>query len=134
MPIDTKHFKDKIQQNTPTINLVPLLDVIFTVMIFLLVMLSQHPTDMQGIVQDDVSGKPVSNTGDSEYYLLPLEGLHSVTVNGIDKSSYIREGGIAVHTEVMDQGTITMDSASGTVVITAPDELVEKAVRAPATK
>ena len=46
MTIDTKRFKDKIDQKTPNINLVPLLDVIFTIMIFLLVMLSQHPTNM----------------------------------------------------------------------------------------
>ena len=37
MAIDTKQFKDKIKQQNPNINLVPLLDVIFTIMIFLLV-------------------------------------------------------------------------------------------------
>ena len=44
MAIDTKQFKDKIKQQNPNINLVPLLDVIFTIMIFLLVVLSQTPT------------------------------------------------------------------------------------------
>lgn len=132
MTIDTKRFKDKIDQKTPNINLVPLLDVIFTIMIFLLVMLSQHPTNMdQDYSQDQISAKPTSQSGTSEYYLIPLNGLHTVTVNGVDKSEYIRNGAIAVHTRVMDEGQILMDSASGSITITSPAELEDVAVRAP---
>lgn len=134
MAIDTKRFKDKIEHQTPNINLVPLLDVIFTIMIFLLVMLSQHPVDSNHDIytQDQISAKPTSSTGDSEYYLLPLNGLKKVTVNGIDKSSEIRSGSVAVHTRVMDEGQIIMDSSTGTITITAPDDLEDVAVKAPA--
>ena len=84
MAIDTKQFKDKIKQQNPNINLVPLLDVIFTIMIFLLVVLSQTPTsDLTHYSQDQISAKPTSSTGTSEYYLLPLNGLKKVTVNGV---------------------------------------------------
>ena len=73
MAIDTKQFKDKIKQQNPNINLVPLLDVIFTIMIFLLVVLSQTPTsDLTHYSQDQISAKPTSSTGTSEYYLLPF--------------------------------------------------------------
>ena len=81
MAIDTKQFKDKIKQQNPNINLVPLLDVIFTIMIFLLVVLSQTPTsDLTHYSQDQISAKPTSSTGTSEYYLLPLNGLKKVMV------------------------------------------------------
>lgn len=134
MAIDTQRFKNKIEHRKPNINLVPLLDVIFTIMIFLLVMLSQHPaeTNPDEYSADQISAKPTSASGDSEYYLLPLNGLRKVTVNGIDKSSEIRKGSIAVHTRVMDEGQIMMDSSTGTITITSPEDLVDKAVRAPA--
>lgn len=133
MTIDTKRFKDKIDQKRPNINLVPLLDVIFTIMIFLLVMLSQQPSLDQNYTPEQISAKPTSQTGTSEYYLMPLNGLHKVTVNGVDKSDYIRNGGIAVHTRVMDEGQIVLDSNTGSITITSPPELEEKAVRAPST-
>jgi biopolymer transport protein ExbD len=62
---------------------------------------------------------------------MPLNGLHKVTVNGVDKSEYIRNGAIAVHTRVMDEGQIIMDSASGSITIKSPAELEDVAVRAP---
>ena len=133
MSIDTKRFKDKIEHQTPNINLVPLLDVIFTIMIFLLVMLSQHPLDSnpENYTQDQISAKPTSQSGDSEYYLLPLNGLKKVTVNGVDHSDDIRHGSIAVHTRVMDEGQIMMDSSTGTITITLPEDLVDVAVKPP---
>lgn len=131
MAINTKQFKDRINQKTPNINLVPLLDVIFTIMIFLLVMISQQPNLDQNYTQDQISAKPTSQSGTSEYYLIPLNGLHKVTVNGVDKSEYIRSGSIAVHTRVMDEGQILMDSSSGSITITSPADLVDVAVRAP---
>ena len=133
MAIDTKRFKDKVEHQSPNINLVPLLDVIFTIMIFLLVMLSQHPGDTlpEDYSPEQISAKPTTSTGDSEYYLLPLNGLRKVTVNGIDHSSDIRSGSIAVHTRVMDEGQIMMDSSTGSITITAPDDLVDVAVKPP---
>lgn len=133
MAIDTQKFKNKIEHQTPNINLVPLLDVIFTIMIFLLVLLSQHPgeTQLDDYSPEQISAKPTSSTGDSEYYLLPLNGLKKVTVNGKDMSSNIRHGSIAVHTRVMDEGQIMMDSSTGTITITSPEDLVDVAVKAP---
>ena len=134
MTIDTKRFKDKIEQRSPNINLVPLLDVIFTIMIFLLVMLSQHPTnDVQNYTQDQISAKPTSQSGTSEYYLLPLNGLHKVTVNGVDRSDMIRNGAVAVHTRVMDEGQIVIDSSSGSITIKSPEDIADIAVKAPAS-
>ena len=132
MPIDTKHYKNKLRQQNPNINLVPLLDVIFTIMIFLLVVISQNPGEIPtDYTQNQISAKPTSQTGDSEYYLLPLNGLRKVTVNGVDHSSDIRKGAIAVHTRVMDEGQITMDSSTGTITIVSPDDLVNVAVKPP---
>ncbi|OED29944.1 biopolymer transporter ExbD [Methanosphaera sp. WGK6] len=134
MTIDTKRFKDRIEQQTPNINLVPLLDVIFTVMIFLLVLLSQQPlNDIDNYTQDQISAKPTSQSGNSDYYLLPLNGLKKVTVNGVDYSDNIRNGAIAVHTRVMDEGQIIMDSSTGTISIQSPEDLEDIAVKAPAS-
>lgn len=134
MSIDTKRFKDKLNEKSPGINIVPLLDVIFTIMIFLLVMLSQTSMDVPDhYSQDQVSAKPTSSSGTSEYYLIPLNNLQHVTVNGVDYSKYIRGDSIAVHTRVMDEGKIEMDSSTGTINIQAPSDLVDKAVKAPAS-
>ncbi|PAV07124.1 ExbD/TolR family protein [Methanosphaera cuniculi] len=134
MSIDTKRFKDRVEQQTPKINLVPLLDVIFTIMIFLLVMLSQTSLDVpDNYTQDQVSAKPTAASGTSDYYLLPLNGLHKVTVNGVDYSQDIRGGAIAVHTRVMDEGKIEMDASTGTIIIQSPPELQDIAVKPPNT-
>lgn len=134
MSIDTKRFKDRIEQQTPNINIVPLLDVIFTIMIFLLVMLSQTSLEVPDqYTHDQVSAKPTSASGTSEYYLLPLNGLKHVTVNGVDHSDNIRNGAIAVHTRVMDEGKIEMDASTGTITIQSPPELADKAVKRPSS-
>ena len=134
MAIDTNRYKDRIEHQSPNINLVPLLDVIFTIVIFLLVMLSQNPMDQpQNYTPDQISAKPNSQSGNSDYYLLPLNGLHKVTVNGVDYSDDIRNGAVAVHTRVMDEGQITMDSSTGTITIQAPEDLQDIAVKAPSS-
>lgn len=133
MAIDTERFKNRIKQQNPSVNIVPLLDVIFTIMIFLLVMLSQTTApQIDAYSQDQISAKPTSTSGTSEYYLLPLNGLKTVTVNGVDHSDKIRNGAIAVHTRVMDEGQITMDSSTGTITIEAPEDLEDVAVKSPA--
>ncbi|MCD7782102.1 MAG: biopolymer transporter ExbD [Methanosphaera sp.] len=132
MSIDTKRYKDRLKKDSPNVNIIPLLDVIFTIMIFLLVVLSQQSTDTpDNYSEDQISAKPVSSSGDSEYYLLPLDGLQHVTVNGVDYSDDIRDGSIAVHTRVMDEGQIVMDSSTGTITIQAPEDLQDVAVKAP---
>jgi biopolymer transport protein ExbD len=80
------------------------------------------------------SGKPqvTQSSGTSEYYLVPVAGLKKVTVNGQDMSSYIRNGAIAVHTKVIDEGEIIIRSKAGEIIITTPQGFpVNKAVTVP---
>jgi biopolymer transport protein ExbD len=128
MPLDTSRYRNKLKQNNPQVNLVPLIDVIFTILIFLMVAASfQGATDVS-------SGKPQINqtTGPSDYYLIPVAGLKTVTVNGVDMSKDIRNGAIAVHTSVIDQGDISIKANQGTIIITTPPGISpEEAVNAP---
>jgi biopolymer transport protein ExbD len=99
------------------VNLVPLIDVIFTILIFLMV-----TSSFQAASQSSSGGKPeISSTGGpSDYYLIPVAGLKTVTVNGKDMSSHIRNGAIAVHTQVIDEGEIIIKAKEGTIIITTP--------------
>jgi biopolymer transport protein ExbD len=117
MALDTSRYKNRLKRNHPQVNLVPLIDVIFTILIFLMVTSSfQASTDSAN------SGKPELNqtTGPSDYYLLPVAGLKSVTVNGVDMSNDIKNGAIAIHTQVIDGGEIIINAKEGTIVITTP--------------
>jgi len=128
MPLDTSRYRNKLKQNNPQLNLVPLIDVIFTILIFLMVAAS-----FQGAA-DVSSGKPQINqtTGPSDYYLIPVAGLKTVTVNGVDMSKDIRNSAIAVHTTVIDQGDINIKANQGAIIITAPAGISpEEAVNAP---
>jgi len=128
MPLDTSRYRNKLKQNNPQVNLVPLIDVIFTILIFLMVAAS-----FQGAA-DVSSGKPQINqtTGPSDYYLIPVSGLKTVTVNGVDMSKDIRNSAIAVHTTVIDQGDINIKANQGAIIITTPAGISpEEAVNAP---
>lgn len=128
MALDTSRYRNKLRQNNPQVNLVPLIDVIFTILIFLMVAAS-----FQGASTTD-SGKPQLNqtTGPSDYYLIPVAGLKTVTVNGIDMSKDIRNGAIAVHTSVIDQGEIIIKANDGAIIITTPAGMSpDKAVNVP---
>lgn len=128
MPLDTSRYRNKLKQNNPQVNLVPLIDVIFTILIFLMVAAS-----FQGSA-DVSSGKPQINqtTGPSDYYLIPVSGLKTVTVNGVDMSKDIRNGAIAVHTTVIDQGDINIKANQGAIIITTPPGISpEEAVNVP---
>lgn len=128
MPLDTSRYRNKLKQNNPQVNLVPLIDVIFTILIFLMVAAS-----FQGAA-DNSSGKPQINqtTGPSDYYLIPVAGLKTVTVNGVDMSKDIRNGAIAVHTSVIDGGDINIKANQGAIIITTPAGISpEDAVNAP---
>jgi biopolymer transport protein ExbD len=129
MAIDTKRYRNKLRDNNTRVNLVPLIDVIFTILIFLMV-----TSSFQAVSQSSSSGKPeISSTGGpSEYYLIPVAGLKTVIVNGQDMSSYIRNGAIAVHNRVIDEGEIIIRSKEGTILITTPTGMSpEDAVRIP---
>lgn len=121
MALDTTKYRNKLQENNPRVNLVPLIDVIFTILIFLMVTSSfQAAADTSSS-----SGKPEINqtSGPSDYYLIPVAGLKLVTVNGIDMSKDIKNGAIAVHTRVIDEGEIVIKAKEGAIVITAPSDM-----------
>jgi biopolymer transport protein ExbD len=118
MALDTTKYRNKLQENNPRVNLVPLIDVIFTILIFLMVTSSfQAAADTS-----TSSGKPEINqtAGPSDYYLIPVSGLKLVTVNGVDMSKDIKNGAIAVHTRVIDEGEIVIKAKEGAIIITAP--------------
>ena len=89
MAIDVKKHKKKFLDQQPRINLVPFIDILFTIMIFLVVTSNFSATDVQTDAADDVKdsgGKPnvTDVSGDQEYYVMPVANLHKVTVNGQD--------------------------------------------------
>ncbi|MGF7117748.1 ExbD/TolR family protein [Methanobacterium oryzae] len=132
MALDVNKYRNKIRENNPRFNMVPFIDVVFTILIFLMVTSSFSAADQ---TQSD-SGKPQmsESNGSSEYYLIPVAGLKKVTVNGQDMSSYIRNSAIAVHTNVIDYGEITIRPKNGEIIITTPpDFAIDKAVTIPST-
>lgn len=119
MAMDVNKYRNKLRNNNPRFNMVPFIDIIFTILIFLMVTSSFGTADQT----QSVSGKPQvsqQSGGPSEYYLIPVAGLKKVTVNGIDMSSYIRNGAIAVHTTVIDEGEIIIRPKNGEIIITTP--------------
>ncbi len=130
MVLDVSRYRNKVKKNSPKFNMVPFIDVVFTILIFLMVTSSFGAAADQ--TQSD-SGKPqVQSSGSSEYYLVPVAGLKKVTVNGQDMSSYIRNGAIAVHTKVIDEGEMIIRSKNGEIIITTPPGFpANKAVTVP---
>ncbi|MGZ7107930.1 MAG: ExbD/TolR family protein [Methanobacterium sp.] len=130
MVLDVSKYRNKLRDNHPRFNMVPFIDVVFTILIFLMITSSFGATDQT----QSGSGKPQidQSSGTSEYYLIPVAGLKKVTVNGIDESSYIRNGAIAVHTNVIDGGEMIIRPKNGEIIITTPSGFpTEKAVKAP---
>lgn len=131
MAIDTQNYRRKLRSRQARVNLVPLIDVIFTILIFLMV-----TSSFQAVSDTSTSGKPQvsQSSGSSEYYLIPVAGLKKVTVNGVDMSKDIRNSAIAVHTRVIDEGEIIIKPKDGSIIITAPAGMSpDKAVSIPQT-
>lgn len=137
MAIDVKSYKKKVLNQKPSINLVPLIDILFTVMIFLVVASNFSATDT---VADDASstdsgtGKPnvTDVSGDAEYYIVPVANLHRVVVDGQDMSDLISQNAIGVKANVIDGGQIQI--RPGEIIITTPAGVSpEDAVRSPNT-
>ncbi len=131
MAIDVDKFRKKLKNNTPSFNMVPFIDILFTLLIFMVVATSMQSAD----INDSDSGKPVQSesSGPSEYYLIPVAGLTHVTVNGVDRSHLIKNSSITVHTTVIDAGEIIIQPKKGTIIITTPKGIdIEKAVKMPA--
>ena len=123
MAIDVKRHKKKVLDQKPSINLVPFIDILFTIMIFLVVTSNFSATDVQtddSDVASEATGKPnvTDVSGDQEYYVVPVAGLNKVTVNGQDRSDAIAGGAVGVQAKVIDQGEIKIKP--GLIEITTP--------------
>ena len=135
MPIDVKKHKKKFLDQKPSINLVPFIDILFTIMIFLVVTSNFSATDVQVDDVDtvqDASGKPnvTDVTGDQEYYVVPVANLHKVTVDGKDRSDAIAGSAVGVQAKVIDEGQVSIKP--GEIVIQTPPGIsVEQAVQRP---
>ncbi len=135
MAIDVGKHKKKISDQKPNINLVPFIDILFTIMIFLVVTSNFSATEIQtdaADVAEDASGKPnvTDITGDQEYYVVPVANLHKVTVNGQDRSDAISGSAVGVQAKVMDEGQIIIKP--GEIDIKTPSGISpEQAVQRP---
>lgn len=135
MAIDVRKHKKKFLDQKPSINLVPFIDILFTIMIFLVVTSNFSATDVQADAADDVdqgSGKPnvTDVSGDQEYYVVPVANLHKVTVNGQDRSDAIAGSAVGVQARVIDEGQVIIKP--GEIVIETPPGIsVDQAVQRP---
>lgn len=121
MAIDIKSYKKRFLDNQkPNINLVPFIDILFTIMIFLVVTSNFSAVDVSTDVADAGTGKPnvTDVSGDAEYYIVPVANLQKVTVNGVDRSDAIAGSAVGVMAKVMDEGQISIKP--GEIVITTP--------------
>ena len=136
MAIDIKSYKKRfLDDEKPNINLVPFIDILFTIMIFLVVTSNFSAVDSPMDATDSgASGKPnvTDTSGNAEYYIVPVANLHKVTVNGVDRSDAIANGAVGVQARVMDEGQVTIKP--GEIIITTPDGITpEQAVQRPKT-
>jgi biopolymer transport protein ExbD len=135
MAIDVKKHKKKFLDQQPSINLVPFIDILFTIMIFLVVTSNFSATDVQADTADDLdqgTGKPnvTDVSGDQEYYVVPVANLHKVTVNGQDRSDAIAGSAVGVQARVIDEGQVIIKP--GEIVIETPPGIsVDQAVQRP---
>lgn len=120
MAIDTHGYRRKLRGKKARVNLIPLIDVIFTILIFLMV-----TSSFQAVSDSNESGKPQMSqgSGNSEYYLIPVAGLKIVMVNGVDMSQDIRNNAIAVHKRVIDEGEIIIRPKESSIIITSPPDI-----------
>lgn len=134
MAIDVRKHKKKVLDQKPSINLVPFIDILFTIMIFLVVTSNFSATDVQtddSDVADDASGKPnvTDVSGDAQYYVMPVANLHKVTVDGVDRSDTISGGAVGVLGKVIDQGQVIIKPGEIEIKTPAgvsPDEAVQR--------
>lgn len=138
MAIDVKSYKKRFLEDKPNINLVPFIDILFTIMIFLVITSNFSATDVQTDTADNTeggTGKPnvTDVSGDADYYIMPVANLKKVTVNGIDRSDTISNSAVAILAEVIDKGQISIKP--GEIIITTPPGVSpEDAVRNPQQK
>jgi len=134
MSIDVKSYKKRFLDNQkPNINLVPFIDILFTIMIFLVVTSNFSAVDAPMDATDSgATGKPnvTDTSGNAEYYIVPVANLHKVTVNGVDRSDAISGGAVGVQAKVMDEGQISIKP--GEIIINTPNGISpDQAVQRP---
>ena len=124
MSLDIKSRKEKLKEDKVNINLVPFIDILFTILIFIVLTSSFAGTtaDVDSTQAADATGKPnvTDTSGNSEYYIIPVNGLQHVIVNGKDMSSLIQDDAIAIHSKVIDEGQITVNNQEKSIEITTP--------------
>ena len=134
MSIDVLSYKNRFLYNQkPNINLVPFIDILFTIMIFLVVTTNFSAVDAPMDATDcGATGKPnvTVTSGNAEYYIVPVANLHKVTVNGVDRSDAISGGAVGVQAKVMDEGQISIKP--GEIIINTPNGISpDQAVQRP---
>ena len=134
MAIDVKSYKKRfLEDQKPNINLVPFIDILFTIMIFLVVTSNFSAVDAPMDATDSgATGKPnvTDTSGNAEYYIVPVANLHKVTVNGVDRSDAISGGAVGVQAKVMDEGQISIKP--GEIIINTPNGISpDQAVQRP---
>ncbi len=139
MSLDIKSRKEKLKEDDVNINLVPFIDILFTILIFIVVTSSftGSTADVDSTQTADATGKPnvTDTSGDSEYYIIPVDDLQHVVVNGHDMSNLIQDNAIAIHSKVMDEGQITVNNKEKAIEITTPPGMPpEQAVKNPKDK
>ena len=119
MSIDVKSYKKRFLDNQkPNINLVPFIDILFTIMIFLVVTSNFSAVDAPMDATDSgATGKPnvTDTSGNAEYYIVP---------------DAISGGAVGVQAKVMDEGQISIKP--GEIIINTPNGISpDQAVQRP---
>ena len=115
-----------MSRDEPEIKLVPFIDILFTLLIFLVVTSTFGAASVTGDDTGTGTGKPnmTDTTGDAEYYLLPVAGLQKVVVNGVDM--------VGVHARVLDEGDVQIKTSEHAIYIQAPSGMTpQEAVHMP---
>ncbi|WP_295722871.1 biopolymer transporter ExbD [uncultured Methanobrevibacter sp.] len=139
MSLDIKSRKEKLKEDDVSINLVPFIDILFTILIFIVVTSSfaGSTADAHSTQAADATGKPnvTDTSGNSEYYIIPVNNLQHVVVNGHDMSNLIQDNAIAIQSKVMDEGQIIVNNKEKAIEITTPPGMPpEQAVKNPKDK
>lgn len=126
MAIDINRHKEKLKSDKPDIKLVPFIDILFTLLIFIVVTSSFGSAAMDD--NGSGTGKPnmTDTSGNAQYYLMPVANLQKVTVNGQDMSSLIKDNAIGIHAQVLDKGDVQIKTSTHEIVITAPSGMDPK--------
>ncbi|MCC7554066.1 MAG: biopolymer transporter ExbD [Methanobacteriaceae archaeon] len=131
---DIKSHKKKIAEQKPNFNLVPFIDIIFTLLIFLVLTsnFGDVNSDVGAIDNGTGTGKPnvTDTSGNNEYFIVPVHNLEKVTVDGQDMSHLIKNDAIGIQAKVIDEGEV--NTKKGQIDIITPSGISpNEAVKTP---